>query len=101
MKDNDRFYRLSAFDEWINGAWDETGERAICDRCGEELKWNPVMVHWYCTGCDQEMDRKTYFNHIGACPPGEDCLLTCEENYPFCKKTCERYEIDLDDPMKD
>lgn len=101
MKDNDTFCRLSAFDEWVNGAWDEKGERALCDRCGEEMKWNPVMVFWYCTGCGQEMDRKTYFNHIGASLPGEDCLFPCEENYPFCKKICERYNIDPNDPMKD
>lgn len=101
MKDKETFCRLSAFDEWVNGAWDEKGEQTLCDRCGEEMKWNPVMAFWYCTGCGQAMDRKTYFNHIGAIPPGEDCLFSCEENYPFCKKICERYDIDPNDPMKD
>lgn len=101
MKDKETFCRLSAFDEWVNGAWDEKGEQALCDRCGEEMKWNPVMAFWYCTGCGQAMDRKTYFNHIGAIPPGEDRLFSCEENYPFCKKICERYDIDPNDPMKD
>lgn len=44
MKDKETFCRLSAFDEWVNGAWDEKGEQALCDRCGEEMKWNPVMA---------------------------------------------------------
>jgi len=101
MKNDGGIYRLNAYDEWANGAWDEQGESALCDLCGEEMKWNPVMVKWYCPGCEQEMDRAVYFNHIGANPPSSACLSDCEENYPFCKKYCDRFEIDPNDPMLD
>lgn len=94
-------YRIDAFDEWVNGAYTESGDIAICDRCGGEMKWNPVMQNWYCRECEQIMDRPTYFNHIGANPSGTDCLTSCNENYPFCKKQCELYEIDSNDPMID
>lgn len=94
-------YKIDAFDEWVNGAYTENGDTAICDCCGGEMKWNPVMQHWYCKECGQEMDRPIYFNHIGANPPGILCLTNCNENYPFCKKRCEHYLIDKDDPMKD
>lgn len=94
-------YRIDALDEWINGAYDENGNTAICDRCGGDLKWNPVMSHWYCTECEQTMNRDIYFNHIGASPPGRRCISGCEENYPFCKKYCEHFDIDPDDPMMD
>lgn len=40
-----------------------------------------------------------YFNYIGAEPPSSECITNCCENYPFCKKCCERFEIDPDDPM--
>ncbi len=93
--------RLNAFDEWVNGAYDERGNSAICDLCGGEMKWNPVMCHWYCIECEQTMDRKTYFNHIGAMPPGLFCVDQCEENYPFCKKYCEHFIIDSKDPILD
>lgn len=101
MEKDRKLHRIDAFDDWVNGAWDEQGDRAVCDLCGGEMKWNPVMAKWYCPDCEQEMDRKTYFNHIGAIPPGEACLVSCEENYPFCKKHCEHYEIDPTDPMLD
>lgn len=92
-------YRIDAKDEWINGAYDEEGNVAVCDICGGELAWNSSACHWYCRDCGQEMDRPTYFNHIGANPPGPICLTNCGENYPFCKKYCEQYDIDPEDPM--
>ena len=86
-------------DEWRNGAYDENGDAALCDICAAELKWNPKTREWICPGCGQTMSRADYFNHIGANPPGLECLTNCGENYPFCKKTCERFTIDPDDPM--
>lgn len=86
-------------DEWENAAYDEEGNEAVCDICTEPLRWGPVMGRWTCPGCGREMSRANYFNHIGAEPPGEDCLTACQENYPFCKKICERYSIPHDDPM--
>ena len=94
-------YKLSAFDEWVNGAYDEDGNSVICDLCGEEMKWNSVIQNWYCTACGQTMDRATYFNHIGAHPVGPICLSGCKENYPFCKKYCKHYVIDPFDPILD
>lgn len=92
-------YRVDMRDEWMNAAYDETGNAAVCGLCGAELRWNPVMECWYCPDCGQEMNRVEYFDFIGAQPPGAQCLTNCCENYPFCKKYCERYAIDPDDPM--
>lgn len=91
--------RLNMDDEWRNGAYDEEGNDAVCDICANELKWNPQSARWCCSSCGQEIGRADYFNHIGANPPGEACVTDCDRNYPFCKKTCERFVISPDDPM--
>lgn len=93
------FHRLDMMDEWLNGAYDEDGDAALCDICGSELKWNPIEENWYCPDCGQTMDRPAYLNHIGAEPPGDVCLTECWENYPLCKQCCTRYSIPPDDPM--
>lgn len=102
MKDEySEIYKVDARDDWLNGAYDEEGNVAVCDICEGELAWNPKDRNWYCKGCGQEMDRAEYLNYIGANPPGPRCLSGCEENYPFCKKHCEHYVIDPSDPMMD
>ena len=101
MDHYDDIYRIDAFDEWVNGAYDENGDTSVCDMCGGDMRWNPVMQNWYCRECEQIMDRPTYFNHIGANPPGPECITNCQENYPFCKKHCDHYKIDPNDPMLD
>lgn len=95
----DKLYRLDMMDEWMNTAYDEDGDVAVCDFCGADMKWDQTQREWYCPECGQTMTRALYFNHIGAEPPGLECLTNCCENYPFCKKYCERYFIDSDDPM--
>ena len=95
-KDGLGLHRLNMRDEWLNGAYDEEGDGAICDRCGGDMKWNDGT--WVCGECEQEMDRNTYMNHIGAEPPSSQCML-CKTNYPLCKKWCDLIEIDPDDPM--
>lgn len=92
-------FQYNMGDEWLNGAYDETGDRSVCDICGQELKWNPIDQKYECPDCGQEMNRTVYFNHIGANPPGQICLTACNENYPFCKKYCPHYSFDSDDPM--
>jgi predicted RNA-binding Zn-ribbon protein involved in translation (DUF1610 family) len=92
-------YRVDADDEWRNGAYDESGNVAVCDICGAEMRWDQGLCEWYCPECGQLMNRSQYFNHIGAEPPGRKCLTNCCENYPFCKKYCDRYKIDPNDPM--
>ena len=99
MDDYINVYRLNMNDEWMNGAYDDDGNAVVCDLCGEKMKWNPKRNFWYCASCGQEMDRMTYLNYIGAEPPGSECMTNCGENYPFCKKYCERYKIDPNDPM--
>lgn len=102
QKDRDEYndlYKLDMTDEWVNAAYDENGDVAVCDICGAEMKWSLERHEWYCPDCGQTMNRALYFNHIGAEPPGMECLTNCCENYPFCKKTCERYIIDSDDPI--
>ena len=97
--DYNEIYKLDMSDEWKNAAYDEEGSVAACDICGSEMRWNPKAHEWHCPGCGQTMNRALYFNHIGAEPPGTECLTLCHENYPFCKKHCERFPIDPDDPM--
>lgn len=95
----DEIYKLDMRDEWINSAYDENGDISVCDICGGEMKWNMEHHEWYCPDCGQIMNRIQYFNHIGANPPGCECITNCCENYPFCKKYCLNYNISPDDPM--
>lgn len=90
-----------ANDEWINGAYDDTGAAVFCEHryCDGELRFDPALRSWYCPDCGARMDRKDYFDYIGADPPGPDCLHDCDENYPWCKHICDRYYIDPNDPM--
>ena len=61
-------HELDMEDEWMNGAYDEMGEQAICSECLDysELKWKSPV--WVCPICGQELDRLAYFNYIGAEP---------------------------------
>lgn len=99
FNDYDKIYELDMCDEWMNSAYDESGDSALCDICSSEMKWSPVERKWFCPDCGREMNRPVYFNHIGAEPPSRECLTSCGENYPFCKKYCERFLIAPDDPM--
>lgn len=96
----DEIYKIDMRSEWLNSAYDENGNAVLCDLCGEEMKWNPRKHIWFCPDCGQEMSRAVYFNHIGADFPGRECLTNCRENYPICKRSCERFSIDPDDPMR-
>lgn len=90
-----------ANDEWINGAYDDNCAAVFCEHrdCDSELRFDPVLHDWYCPECGARMDRKDYFDYIGANPPGPACLHDCDENYPWCKHICDRYDIDPNDPM--
>lgn len=92
-------YEVDVHDEWVNSAYDEEGGAVPCDLCDSEMRWDPERRIWYCPECERAMDRAVYFNYIGANPPGPDCITNCLENYPFCKKYCERYNIPPNDPM--
>lgn len=94
-----KIYKLDMKDEWANTAYDEAGDAVLCDICGSEMKWSQAKNKWYCLDCGQEMSRAEYLDYIGAEPPGSECLTNCRENYPFCKKYCDRYLIDPRDPM--
>jgi len=96
-----RIYKIDAYDDWANSAYDEFGNSVTCDSCGTEMRWSPKKRLWYCPSCKKEMDRDRYFQYIMAGPPGPECLFECNENYPFCKKHCELFKIDPDDPMLD
>lgn len=91
--------RLDVRAEWMNSGYDENGYFVSCEGCGCEMKWNPQTRNWYCPECECEMDREDYFAFIGAEPPGEKCLHSCQENYPLCKQHWCHYLIDPDDPI--
>lgn len=99
--DNDYsdIYEIDSQDEWINGAYDENGDSVFCDICGGEMKWNQSDCLWFCQECGQVINRSQWFNYIGANPPSYICITNCKENYPFCKKYCDRVSIHPDDPM--
>ena len=92
-------YQVDTMDEWENSAYDEEGNAAACDICGSDMRWSPERHVWYCPECGEEMDRAVYFNHIGAEPPGSDCLTNCNENYPFCTRSCMLHPPKLDNPF--
>lgn len=94
----EEFYRVDAGDDWINGAYDESGDQVICDACGDDLKFDPESRTWRCVFCGNEKGRVAYFGYIGATPPGGKCF-TCMENYPFCTGTCPWYEPADDNPF--
>lgn len=97
--DYDDIWEVDTKDEWLNGAYDENGDAVVCGSCGGEMKWDPGETIWYCPECGERMDRALYFEHIGAEPPGSGCVTDCSENYPLCKRYCDRYPIDPNDPM--
>ena len=99
MDEYDDIYQVDCKDEWINGAYDENGDSAVCDICGEEMKWDPTKHNYKCSSCGQEMDRAAYFNHIGADPPSAICLTRCRENYPFCKSFCIYFDSGFDESL--
>ena len=99
QEEYDEIYKLDMNEEWTESAYDENGDSVFCDICGGEMKWRRKENLWRCVDCEREMCRVVYFDYIGAVPPGSDCLTNCRENYPFCKKCCDRYSIDPRDPM--
>lgn len=73
--------RFSDPTERYEDIYDEDGDAVICDLCGGEMKWNDNEC--VCPECGQRMDRETFFNYIGAEPPGPECT-GCENIYPGC-----------------
>lgn len=92
-------YELDSLDEWINTGYDEEGNTAVCDICSGEMRWSRNNNSWICRDCGRELSRSEWFNHIGANPPSSVCITNCLENYPFCKKICDRFLFDPDDPI--
>ena len=62
--------RLDLIYSWSNGAYTEKGDEVLCDWCDVEMVWDQSRALWCCPECDSTMDRKEYFNCIGANPPG-------------------------------
>lgn len=67
----------SIYDE----VYDEEGAGVYCDWCHSEIIWKDGQ--YVCSGCGQVMERKDFFNYIGAEPPGPKCV-TCSDLYPGC-----------------
>lgn len=72
---------FESVDTFYDYAYDEEGDSVYCDYCGSEIIFQDG--EYTCLGCGQVMDRKTFFNYIGAEPPGKECL-TCTNLYPGC-----------------
>ena len=93
-------YQVDARDAWINAGYDENGEAAACDVCGDEIRFDENERCWVCPGCGQRISRPQWFQYIGAeHMPGPKCLSMCKENYPICKRWCRLYRIPANDPM--
>lgn len=92
-------FKLDMMDEWLNGAYDENGDEAVCDICYAGLYHDPERDVYYCRRCGSEMTRARFLDYIGANPPGPACNGECKENYPLCKQWCRLYDIDPHDPM--
>lgn len=87
--EDEQVYRIDAADDFFNGAFDEDGDCVECDICQEgRLRFR--NGNWVCQDCGNVINRPEYFNYIGAEPPGEDCI-TCNNNYPLCKRWCNKY----------
>lgn len=76
--EGDKFY-----DESYEDVWTEDGDVVNCDElyCNGEIRWRDGQ--YICPECGQIMSRAVFFNHIGADPPGKECV-TCNELYPGC-----------------
>ena len=81
-------YRISEEDLLANSVYDEDGDHAYCDLCGDYLWYDRKEGTYHCRSCGREMDRAEFFDYIGAEPPKADCLSECRENYPGCKQFC-------------
>lgn len=76
-----RSSRVSDPTERYEDIYDEDGNFVICDICGGEMKWKDNEC--VCPECGRRMDRETFFDYIGAEPPGPECA-GCENIYPGC-----------------
>lgn len=68
-------------DEIYDDAYDEEGDFAYC-YCGENIKYLKGL--YLCPNCGKIYSREEFFNHIGAEPPGRECIDICEDLYPGC-----------------
>ena len=93
--DNIHFERIDAHYEYECGAYDEDGEQAFCDRCNQELMYNPIDGQYVCDNCEISMSRAEYFNFIGAEQYHRKCVNDCGRNYPHCRSTCPYFDFDV------
>ena len=70
-------YDETSYDE----VYTEDGDTVNCDMCQGEIKWKDGRYE--CPRCKQVMSREVFFNHIGANPPGDECIA-CASLYPGC-----------------
>lgn len=61
--------------------YDEDGGDVICPMCDALIKY--IDYKYTCPECGYILERKAFFEYIGAEPPGEECL-TCRNLYPGC-----------------
>lgn len=61
--------------------FDENGDGVYCDMCGAEMTYKDGQ--YSCSECWRTMDRNSFFDYIGASPPGPECA-SCDNLYPGC-----------------
>lgn len=84
LEDGDDFDGVPDYDP----VYDEEGSEVPCEHCGTVLKYHDNK--YVCPRCDRVMERKEFFEYIGAEPLGEKCY-TCDDCYTYCKEYCDVY----------
>lgn len=69
--------------ETYEDVYDEDGDEALvrCSQCMTPVKW--LDNNYICPNCGTIMERREFFNAIGANPPGPECYK-CKSLYPGC-----------------
>ena len=72
---------MNLFKLFMSKVYDEDGDDVECPDCGNYIIWKNDQ--YYCTGCEEYIDREDFFEMIEADPPGDECY-SCDNCYPGC-----------------
>ena len=81
--------------ELYEEVYDEEGDEVVCDLCDGRMEWNNnEFDKAICSKCERVMGRYELFNHVGANPPGKECVTCYIQPYPLCRDCPQGYEPD-------